>query len=583
MKRRGNKLGGVIHTYQRYDPQRFPPPTEPGGADMASAAMEHMLMFGDRRELTDEDLRDAVRIDPSRIAGLGPSVDALIRMLEERRRKILETYETDAAREQAWRRFRDAASSIDPPDPLRREIEDAIRREQIGALERLWYRAERRDMGSAGQILRIIDRLGDRYEIDELAARWDFTGREPMGVERAIEIKDELETIEKLIDQLRRARENAQIAIVDLDELKNFVDEAGIESLRELGKQIEEELRRAAEAQGLLRGEDGVYTLTPRAHRLFQSRLLDEIFRSLEASRTGRHRGPVVGEGVVELPKTRDYEFGDAASEIDLPQTLINAAARRAGGHRNARARVTGDDIEVHLTRNTPKCATCLLVDMSGSMSQMGQYVQCKRMAMAMDALIRREYPGDFLRTIEMATFARTVRPGEVIEMMPKPVTIRDPVVRLRVDMGDPEVSEAMVHPHFTNIQHGLSLARRHLAGVDTPNKQVILFTDGLPTAHFENGPGTGASGGTQSHLYMLYPPDPLTERATLREAHACVREGITINLFLLPSWSQDEDDIAFAYKIAEETGGRVLFVAGERLDRFVLWDYMSRRRKIIS
>jgi len=575
--------GGVVHTYQRYDPKRFPPPGEPGGADLAGSAMEHMLMFGGRRRLTDEDLRNAVKIDPSQIAGLGPSIDALIQMLEERRRKILETYETDAARNEAWAGFRDAASSIDPPNQFRREIDDAIRREQIAELERLWYRVERRDQGVAGELMRVIDRLGDRYEVDELAARWDFTGREPMSVERAIEIKEELETIEKLIEQLEQARENAQIAVVDLDELKNFVDDAGIDSLRELGEQIQEEVRRQAEAQGLERGQDGSYSLTPKAHRLFQSRLLDEIFSELEASRSGRHQGPVVGQGVVELPTTREYEFGDAASEIDLPQTLINAAARRAGGRANTRARVTGDDIEVHLTRNTPKCATCMLVDMSGSMAQMGQYVQCKRMAMAMDALIRREYPGDFLRTIEMATFARTVRPGEVIEMMPKPVTIRDPVVRLRVDMSDPEVSASMVHPHFTNIQHGLSLARRHLANVDTPNKQVIIFTDGLPTAHFENGPGTGAAGGTESHLYMLYPPDPLTERATMREAHACARYGITINLFLLPSWSQDEDDIAFAYKIAEETGGRVLFVAGEQLDRFVLWDYMSRRRKIIS
>jgi uncharacterized protein with von Willebrand factor type A (vWA) domain len=217
---------------------------------------------------------------------------------------------------------------------------------------------------------------------------------------------------------------------------------------------------------------------------------------------------------------------------------------------------------------------------MSGSMAQMGQYVQCKRMAMAMDGLIRREYPGDILHTFEVATFAKPVRPGDIINLMPKPVTIRDPLVRLRADMSDPEISESMIHPHFTNIQHALNLARKQLANADTTNKQIILFTDGLPTAHFENDPSAGDHAG---FLYMLYPPDPITERATMREAMACKREGITINLFLLPSWSQDEDDIAFAYRIAEQTGGRVLFAAGEDLDRFVLWDYVAQRRKIIS
>lgn len=578
--------GGVIHTYQRYDPQRFPPPSGPAGPDLAGAAMDHMMSFGDRRRLTEEDLANAVKIDPSQIAGLGPSLDALIRLLEERNRKILETYETESACADARERYQQAADEIEAPKPMREALRGAMRRQSIAELERLWYAAERRDQSFANDLLHLVDRLGDRYELEELAARWAFTGREPLTVEQAIQLKMELETIEKLLEQLREAKQNAKIGIIDLDELKNFVDEADLDGLRRMGEQIREMIRRQAEAQGLERDAEGGYTLTPRAHRVFQAKLLDEIFSDLEAGRSGRHTGPVVGEGVVEMPKTRPYEFGDAASHIDVTQTLINSAAR---GERGAggRLRIHADDIDVHLTRNNPKCATCLLVDMSGSMGQMGQYIQCKRMAMAMDGLIRSEYPGDFLRTIEIATFARTVPPGEIISLMPKPVTIRDPVVRLRVDMADPEVSESMVHPHFTNIQHALSLARRHLANVDTPNKQIVLFTDGLPTAHFENGPETGIKAGKQSrdakHLYMLYPPDPLTERATMREAMACAREGITINVFLLPSWSQDEDDIAFAQRLAEQTKGRVLFVGGEALDRFVLWDYVNQRRKIIG
>ncbi|MEM7756474.1 MAG: hypothetical protein AAF297_12685, partial [Planctomycetota bacterium] len=595
-----------------YDPQRFPSPTSPP-PDMAGAAMEHFLRFGEYRELTDEELRDAVKIDPSQIAGLGPSLDALIAMLEERRRKILETYETDAAQRAAEGAFGEAARDVvegptdlsqrgggkgrkgkrggsgrsDVPPSKIREVREAVREaakaEQIRDLERVWYAAERVDSGLAGEVMGVIDRLGDRYEVDELAARWDFVGRTEMSVPEALAVKEELETIEKLLEQLREAQKDAKIGVVDLDELSRFVDEAGVDELRGLQEQVENYMREQAERQGLEQDGDGNWRASPATYKIFQASLLDEIFSDLDPARTGNHRGPVVGEGVVEIAKTRGYEFGDSPAEIDVPQTVVNAAVR--GESAGGRPRIGAEDIEVHLTRNTPKCATALIVDMSGSMSYGGQYVACKRMAIALDGLIRSEYPGDFLSVYEMASFAKMVPPGELAKVMPKPVTTRDPVVRLRVDMSDPEISESMVHPHFTNIQHGLELARRQLSGQDTPNKQVFVITDGLPTAHFENGPETGVKkkAGDGRHLYLLYPPDPLTERATMREAAACAREGITINVFLIPSWSQDEDDIAFAHRMAETTKGRVIFTAGKDLDRFVLWDYVSHRRRVIG
>jgi uncharacterized protein with von Willebrand factor type A (vWA) domain len=234
--------------------------------------------------------------------------------------------------------------------------------------------------------------------------------------------------------------------------------------------------------------------------------------------------------------------------------------------------RMRGDDIVVHRTRQQPKCATAVIMDMSGSMRHGGQYVQAKRMALALDGLIRSEYPGDFLQFIEMYTLARLRAPGEVASIMPKPVTIHEPVVRLRADMSDPEITEMDLPLHFTNIQRALQLARQWLGGRPTPNRQVMLITDGLPTAHFED-----------SSLFMLYPPDPRTERETMREAMRCKEAGITINVFLLPSWSQTEDDVQFAHRMAEGTGGRVFFVAGQELDRFVVWDYVRRRRTIIG
>ena len=171
-----------------------------------------------------------------------------------------------------------------------------------------------------------------------------------------------------------------------------------------------------------------------------------------------------------------------------------------------------------------------------------------------------------------MYTFAKVRSPGEIAGLMPKPVTLFDPYVQLKYDMGRPDSSEHRVHQHFTNIQHALSLSRKLLANQATPNRQIILFTDGLPTAHFDD-----------RELYMLYPPHPVTEQFTLREAQRCRDDGIIINLFLVPSWSQSDEDVRFAQRITQQTGGRVFFPGGEALDRFVVWDYVKRRREIIG
>jgi uncharacterized protein with von Willebrand factor type A (vWA) domain len=334
-------------------------------------------------------------------------------------------------------------------------------------------------------------------------------------------------------------------------------------------------LREVAERQGLAES-GGKFQLTPKAYRVFQGKLLDRLFSELEASRTGRHQGAVVGEGAVEMQSTKPFEFGDSIANMDVVSTFTNALLRNAGEANGESAnkpfRLRSDDIEIHKTRNTPKCATCVVMDMSGSMRYDGQYINVKRMALALQGLLRSEYPGDYLSFIEMYSFAKLVEPGKVVDLMPKPVTITNPMVQLKADMSRDDLSEHMVPPHFTNIQHGLSLARRLLATQDTPNRQIVLITDGLPTAHFE-----------QETLYLLYPPDPRTESATLREGLLCKREGITINLFLVPSWSQTEDDVRFAYRLAESTTGRVFFTAGRDLDRYVVWDYLSRRREILG
>lgn len=559
--------GGIIHTYQKYDPRHFPSPTQPP-PDMLSGAMEHMLHYGGRRKLTPEELARAVRIDPSQIAGLGPSLDALREMLLQRKAKILSTYETDQVQNDAANRYHEQVKRIQPPGKLARRFESAAREEQLYDLERLWYLIGDEQSPLARQLVQLIARLGDKYQIDELAAKYSFTGRTPLSIDAALSVKEELEAIDRLLEQLEQAAESAQIGLIDLEELSQFAESADVEQLRELARQVEEYVRQLAEQQGLEQTPEG-YQLTPRALRLFQGRLLERLFSELSAGRSGRHAQAALGDGAVELPQTRPYQFGDSLANIDVVGSLTNAMIRQGAG---LPIRMQSDDIEIHRTRNSPKCATVVLLDMSGSMRYDGLYVDVKRMGLALEGLIRREYPGDFLQFIELYSFAKPRRTSEIVELLPKPVTITNPVVRLRADMSDPNITEFDVPPHFTNIQHGLQQARRFLATQDTPNRQVILITDGLPTAHFEG-----------SQLFLLYPPDAATEEATLREGLQAHREGITINIFLLSTWFQSQEDVQFAQRLAASTNGRVFFTAGQDLDRFVVWDYVRHRREILT
>ena len=561
------QLGGVIHTYQKYDPKNIPSPTQPP-PDMVSGAFEHMLAYGSLRELTEEELARAIHLDPSQIAGLGPSLEALREMLLERKRRILEKHETKQVRETARREYRESGDRIKPPKPLRRQFERAFEQEQLRELEQIWYRAGGERSAFAAQLLPLVERLGEKYQVDELAAKYEFTGRTPLTIPQALAVKEELETIDRLLKQLEEAAKTAQIAIVDLEDLAKYAEPGQIDELNALQQQIEDYVREMAEQQGLERTRRG-FQLTPKAYRIFQGKLLERIFSQLQASRSGRHQVPVTGEGAVELERTKGYEFGDSVANMDISASFTNALIRGGPG---LPVRMKPDDIVIHRTRNTPKCATVVVMDMSGSMRYGGLYVNVKRMGLALEGLIRREYPGDFLRFVEMYTFAKLRPAGDLVHLMPKPVTVYDPVVRLKADMSREDLSELHIPPHFTNIQHGLQLARKLLATQDTPNRQIVLITDGLPTAHFDG-----------SWLYLLYPPDPATEAATLREGQLCRRDGITINLFLLQSWSQSIEDVRFAHRLAESTTGRVFFTAGRDLDRYVVWDYVQRRKSIVA
>src|SRR5437763_5200324 len=125
-----DRLGGVIHTYQKFDPVEFPSPTAPP-PDVVSPAFEHLLYYGSTRRLTEEELARAVHLDPSQIRGLGPSLEMLMEMLRQRKRKILETYETGQVQSEAHHNFHGQAGQVKPPAKLARPFAEAVREEQL--------------------------------------------------------------------------------------------------------------------------------------------------------------------------------------------------------------------------------------------------------------------------------------------------------------------------------------------------------------------------------------------------------------------------------------------------------------------
>src|SRR4029434_2225376 len=136
--------------------------------------------------------------------------------------------------------------------------------------------------------------------VDELAAKYEFTGHEGMSVPQALAIKEELEKIDEVLKQREETRKAAWIGAMDMEMRSGFAEPGDIDQLSALQQQVQDYLREIAEQQGLEQ-KAGSFRMTPKAYRVFQGKLLERLFRDLAPSRTGRHQGPIVGEGAVEL------------------------------------------------------------------------------------------------------------------------------------------------------------------------------------------------------------------------------------------------------------------------------------------
>jgi Ca-activated chloride channel family protein len=269
--------------------------------------------------------------------------------------------------------------------------------------------------------------------------------------------------------------------------------------------------------------KDGKYAVAAKGVKRIESKALDELFNLQRKDSLGKHPSDFKGAGQVRHDDSKPYEYGDPVANLNLHETLKNAMARHdvrkdpAGG---ARLAVGEEDFVVYETEFQTSCATVVLLDMSGSMARYGKYYHAKKVALALQGLVRSRYPEDSLKVIGFYTYASPLTERTLLNSAPKPVSIYDSRVFMRVNLDSPP---DFVPEHFTNIQAGLKFARQHLQRQPAANKQIICITDGEPTAHLEG-----------RELVLVYPPSERTARSTLQEVQGCANAGIQISTFAL-------------------------------------------------
>ena len=378
--------------------------------------------------------------------------------------------------------------------------------------------------------LQFQDLLGstlDGLRIDDSAeGLTPFIPAETITFEEAMKLIETLQEMDKLNGQIENARSEGGLETINRQTVRELLGEAGMETLERPGV-----TRILEEANFIRRKEDG-FELTPLGVRKIGQKALSDVFSQLR-HKTG-DRGGVWERG----EETKRFEFGDNF-DIDLKQTIMNALMRE---QQKPSVKLKITDFEVFKYEQSARSATVLMLDLSLSMSVHDNFYAAKHVALALDGLIRSQFPRDSLHIIGFSSYAREIK--------------KEDLATLRLDQADP----------YTNIQHGLELARKLLAKDKAPNKQIIIITDGEPTAHQEDG-----------QISYQFSPGARTLQLTLREVENCTRQGITINTFML---GESNLNNAFITRIAKINKGRVFFANSNGLGQYVLVDHLSNRRK---
>ena len=376
-----------------------------------------------------------------------------------------------------------------------------------------------------------------------------------------------------------------QDKLFGFDQLMQFILQYGEQALKAIEQMMKEgendeqsDLLEQLLKEGMLdKDGNGKLRLTPRAISKMQRKALMEVFANLRSGQREGHEKVTPGLGGERIEGTKPYQYGDPVSELDLHTTLHNALTRhglpgtadketrRGGDKETRRIRFDERDFELHLHEGVTSCSTVVLLDMSGSMMRYGRFLAAKKVALAMQALVRGRFPQDSLDFVGFYSGAARVPEVAVPLMMPKPVTIYDYQVRLKVPLN--QIDRAP--QHFTNLHMGLQLARRILRKRQSENKQIFIITDGQPTAHVEG-----------DFVYLLYPPDQRSTLATLKEAVTAVREGCRISTFALIEDYWGMDWVGFVDQLARLTKGVAFYTSSGELASCIMESYLSGRKK---
>lgn len=407
---------------------------------------------------------------------------------------------------------------------------EETRRQMQELMESLIDKDTLRDMG---QMAALMDYLSP---MDNLRKQYDFSGQQEISLDQAMQVMDQLQQMDQVEAQLKGIQTPGDMDKVDEKKLAELLGEEGRRSWEEL-----KELLKRLEQAGYIKRDGDKLELTPRGMRKIGQKAIRDIFSRLKRDRLGSHETRYRGIGGERSGETKEWEFGDEFA-VDLQKSLMNSVLREGFG---TPLHLKISDFEVQRSEHTTQAATCLLLDRSRSMGYYGSWAAAKKVAIALQTLIRTQYPRDSLYIIGFSDAAVRFYEDDLPEMN-----------------WDTRVSG-------TNMHHAFMMSRNLLAKHKGSTRQIIMITDGEPTAHLEHGVP-----------YFSYPPSHRTVSETLKEARRCSLEGITINTFMLENSYQLMEFISLITRV---NGGRAFYSTPDKLGEYVLVDYLTGRRKRVA
>ncbi|MSQ28179.1 MAG: VWA domain-containing protein [Dehalococcoidia bacterium] len=392
-----------------------------------------------------------------------------------------------------------------------------------------------KDMGLQQEMEKLYDALSQLFP-NEQAQRYPFRGEEGVDLQEAMALLQQLGKIEELEKQLRKAQYGEGVDQLDPDAMRELLGEEEAQSLDAL-KNLSKEL----EAAGYIRSDGDRMELTPRGMRLIGQKALKDIFDRLKQDRFGNHATKRTGSGIERFEEAKPYEFGDPFF-LDLHQTVRNAIERGGPG---LPVSLDPKDFEVFRTEKQTQSSTVLMLDLSWSMARRGSFYAAKKVILALHNLIRTQFPRDAIYIVGFSTYARELK--------------ADQLPYITWDQAEP----------YTNMQQGLIISQQLLARHKASTKQILMISDGEPTAHVERG-----------QVYLGYPPSPRTITETLREVRRCTRDGIVINVFMLDKSYYLKE---FVDQLTKINRGRAFYTSPETLGQYVMVDYLTGKKRRIA